>query len=187
MQVPVNWQVVLKKVQEVFPGACIAGGALRDLDHERHVKDVDIFCPVSEESFVDVESIDEKYYSMLVEKFPLITLKAVSTYGRSDLQRQIYAVYNVTDDTGMVYEIIIIVAKDEVAIIEMFDLSICQIGYDGQLIYRTKAYDDGKLDKVIRVMNVNRCDRQNNRMDRMLEKYPDYTGERLPDDEFYQL
>lgn len=42
---PPIWADVLRKVQSVFPTAIIAGGALRDLDHDRPIKDVDIFVP----------------------------------------------------------------------------------------------------------------------------------------------
>src|SRR3569623_1528091 len=56
--IPERWQTVLRYVQNVAPDAVIAGGALRDLDNGRPVKDIDIF--VQGNAMADLRSLREK-------------------------------------------------------------------------------------------------------------------------------
>lgn len=178
MQIPSKWKDVLSKVQGVFPGAIIAGGALRDLQYGKPIKDVDIFCPVN--------YYDDSYEDVLYELFGNdITLMVASVYGReANLERNVHAVFEleIGDDK---YDIILI---DRVFNeIERFDLSICQIAHDGTTLMTTSAYEQTRVDKVIRVMNINRPDRQRNRIERMLAKFPDFTVDPPLEDEFDQL
>lgn len=182
MKIPAKWQEVLNKVQEVFPGAIIAGGALRDLDHGHPAKDVDIFIPIDRIEFNDAEEINEYYEPIVLKMFPYATLKTASVYAsQSNMMRTIDAIYNVTDDEGMTYELIFVVSDKTVeGILNQFDISLCQIGYDGGLIYRMPAYDESKDTLMIKVMNVNRADRQEKRIKRILTKYPQYRSEPCP-------
>ena len=43
MEIPPLWKEILTKVREIYPEAIIAGGSLRDLDHGKEPKDIDIF------------------------------------------------------------------------------------------------------------------------------------------------
>jgi hypothetical protein len=201
MKIPADWQAVLQKIQTVYPSAIIAGGALRDLYHGKPVKDVDIFISVNEwddeviesgrdefDNFEDFLSEQAQVYKEQVKITKalglkdLIKIKFASLYGRDgNLPRDVMAVYRYRFN-DLPYEIIFVkqeeVYKNPVQnTISWFDLSICQIGYDGVNIYSTNAYLETTRTKVIRIMNVNRKDRQANRMDRMLSKYPEYTAE----------
>lgn len=174
LNIPAEWSQVLRSVQEYFPQAIIAGGALRDLWHDKPAKDVDIFIPLS------VECEANLYEDQILHIDPYAEKVAASVYGQSGNVatpgfRNIYVIWrlNIND---VIYEVIFIEDRGE-AIIEVFDLSIAQIGYDGNEIYATDNFIKTIEDKVIRVCNVNRCDRQTKRMERVLSKYPDYRAE----------
>ena len=181
MQIPSEWKEVLSKVQSVFPGAVIAGGALRDLHYGTPIKDVDIFCPVDQcpDGLFDAPLSSVFGYDLLLHKS--------SCYGRNDIpdaDRTIYAIYGLNNHE---YDYDIIVAAPLECQIKTFDLSICQISFDGSRIKTSEEYDRTREDKVIRVLNINRTDRQRNRVERMLVKFPDFAVDPALEDKFEQL
>lgn len=165
MELPSEWEDVLAKIQGVFPGAIIAGGALRDIEYSKQPKDVDIFCPVEE--YEDGES-----FSKLEDIFPQAKIMAASLYGREkNMERDVMAVYNY--DSGQ-YKYDFIICKPNAANLENFDLSICQISFDGRDYKRTAAYKQTQEDRIIKVMNINRPDRQEKRLQRIIAKFPEF-------------
>jgi hypothetical protein len=179
MQIPAKWQAVLSKVQIHFPSAVIAGGALRDLWHNQTPKDVDIFIPVDEPE-------DNLYVDQMADLDPMYELIAASIYGQEQVPatrqnglREIFAIYRLNID-GIVYELIFIQA-DDAPVHTVFDINICQAAYDGQEVVLTDEFLRGVNEKVLRVCNVNRKDRQTKRLMRVAEKYPEYTVETIDD------
>lgn len=172
-RIPAGWSRVLCSVQEFFPQAQIAGGALRDLWHFKPIKDVDIFIPVK-------VCEDSLYEEQMLQLDPYAERIHASIYGQSGNCaqpgfRNIYVIWRLNID-GVVYELIFIEDRGE-DIISVFDLSIAQIGYDGKNVYYTDNYIRTIMDKVIRVCNQNRADRQTKRLERVLSKYPEYRAE----------
>ena len=172
--IPEQWKEILSAVQVNHPQAIIAGGALRDLWHGKPIKDVDIFVPVKECS-------DDLYVDQIIALDPYAEKVASSIYGQSQEGepqpgfRHIHVIWRLNID-GVIYEVIFIEDRGE-DLISVFDLSLAQIGYDGQSLRTTAAFNQTVFDKVIRVLNVNRADRGIKRLRRVLEKYPDYTSE----------
>lgn len=174
MPIPAEWSQVLCSVKEHFPRAIIAGGALRDLWHNKPAKDVDIFIPVQE------PIADDLYEIQMLQLDPYAEKIAASLYGQSGNAatpgfRNIYCIWRLNIN-GVIYEIIFIEDRGE-NIIDVFDLSIAQIGYNGYDVEYTENFKRTVEDKVIRVCNVNRSDRQTKRMERVLSKYPEYRAE----------
>ena len=172
--IPAGWRQVLRSVQEYFPQANIAGGALRDLYHGKPAKDVDIFVPLKEECDSSL------YEDQMLMLDPYAEKVASSIYGQSGNSaqpgfRNIYVIWRLTID-GEIYEVIFIEDRGE-DIISVFDLSIAQIGYDGKTFRATENFRKTVEDKIIRVCNQNRADRQTKRLERVLSKYPEYTAE----------
>ena len=62
--------------------------------------------------------------------------------------------------------------------LDTFDINICQIGFDSETWFTTNAFNSGVSDKTIRVLNVNRNDRNQKRLKRVADKYPEYTVEK---------
>ena len=167
MQVPVEWKQVLQDIQQVFPGAKIAGGALRDLFFERPIKDVDIFC--------NIDEMPQGFDSMLMEVFPQLVLvqgAGSDKYLGETSDRPIYGIYQFTD-AKYKYEIIVTIAA--CCDVDLFDLSICQITFDGDTLHMTDKFAATVETGCIEVCNINRADRQEDRIKRILEKYPDFT------------
>ena len=175
---PGVWERTLATVQGYFPAAQIAGGALRDLWHSKPAKDVDIFVPMKAE---DVGEGFLEYVEARLEKVdPYFAKIAASCYGQAGNAatpgfRNIYCIYRLNIE-GVIFEVIFIEDRGE-DVIDVFDLSIAQIGFDGNRIRVTDNFLKTVEDKVIRVCNVNRSDRQTKRMDRVLSKYPEYRAE----------
>ena len=57
LTIPSAWRAALGAVQSVVPQAVLAGGALRDRDNGKKVKDLDIFLPVSENTWYDLDMV----------------------------------------------------------------------------------------------------------------------------------
>jgi tRNA nucleotidyltransferase/poly(A) polymerase len=43
IELPRAWELVLERIRSVLPSAYLAGGAIRDFDNARAVKDFDVF------------------------------------------------------------------------------------------------------------------------------------------------
>jgi hypothetical protein len=154
----------------VFPSAVIAGGALRDFELGKPVKDVDIFIPLSE------DALHSAHYD-IDEVFSDAKLHKSTTYGvrniPEDVDRDIHAIYNITRE----YQYDLIFCTEQAAKIDTFDINICQIAFDGKHTHRSDEFLLGVLTETLKVMNVNRTDRNLARMKRLKEKYPEYKVE----------
>ena len=171
VQIPSDWKEVLQQIQVMFPSAIIAGGALRDLWHNKPIKDVDIFIPV-------IDCDDDLFSAHIKSIDPQAIVIAASIYGQTATGdptglRYIHAVWQMLIK-GTIYEVIFIQDRNS-DILEDFDISICQIGYDGNSLKTTAAFNRSIFDKVLRVCNINRGDRQINRITRIHSKYTEYT------------
>lgn len=170
--IPDAWKKILALVQIKFPHAIMAGGCLRDIDYDRldKVKDVDIFVPASD------FKTDAFHYSMqaLFGTDVVSDNSGLKEYTEGyDLQeaegRSIFGLYRVPVD-GYNFEIIF--GSDQTATIEDFDLSICQIGFDGIKVFTTQEYDDTKQSNVIRLVNARPAHRNGERVARIKDKFP---------------
>lgn len=184
LAIPQEWQDVLKQVQAVFPSAIIAGGALRDLMHGKPIKDVDIFVPIHLDYVGSLEAAYERVWDMFSGEN--IILDEASQYGVTTLEdkdRDLYAIFKLIRRMygpvidGQCYAYDLVLCTPDAARIETFDINLCQITYDGKHVRITGAYATGYLTRTLRVMNVNRTDRNAARMQRMCIKYPDFTVE----------
>lgn len=173
--IPQEWVDMLVLVQDELPSAVIAGGALRDLWHDKPIKDVDIFIPMKAED-VDLDAIERKVLSI----HPYAELILTSMYGqRGDIAtpgfRNIFTIWRMKVQ-GIIYELIFIEDMGE-RMIDVFDISICQIAFDGHELHITDEFYRSVKDGVIRVCNTNRADRQVKRLKRVMDKYPEYVCE----------
>jgi len=175
-RIPQEWVDMLHKVQGELPSAVIAGGALRDLWHGKPIKDVDIFIPIKAES-VDLDAIERKVLSI----HPYAELILTSMYGQKGNTatpgfRNIFVIWRM-EVQGTIYELIFIEEQPGENMIDVFDISICQIAFDGHEIHITDEFYRSVKDGVIRVCNTNRADRQVKRLKRVMDKYPEYVCE----------
>jgi hypothetical protein len=179
--IPQEWKDVLSRVQELFPSAVIAGGSLRDLDNNKAIKDVDIFIPVTADDFLLAERIYDVHPTVELHKSSsydiMVNLgsdSSVTDKLPDDTDRDIHAVFRMK----LEYEYDLIMCSQAAADVNTFDINICQITFDGKTIHKSAAYLVGHQERVIKVMNVNRGDRNAARVARLQEKYTEYTIDR---------
>lgn len=165
--IPQAWIDVLSKVQTVSPLAKIAGGALRDLFNDRPVKDVDIFIPYN-------PIIDFELGGLFCELTKVF--EQCDEYAGVEL---LY-IYESTID-GVLYNFI--VCTEEHCDINNFDINICQISYDGNVLETTLNYVYGIGGEIIKIINVNSLDENKERVKRIHKKYPEFKIEEHDDEE----
>jgi hypothetical protein len=170
--IPKPWRHALAAVQVCCPDSMIAGGCLRDRDHGVKVKDIDIFVSSrSNESYHQVENV----------------LKDLRRGGWKDAQVDDEKTYTSTDRyiSGLINArfpgappIQIIVGTFDIGkVLDEIDFGICQIGYDGRRIMRTRWYNDGASAHEFRLIpkvNDEGFIRSINRWARLKEKYPEW-------------
>lgn len=184
--IPEEWREVLLKVREVFPNAIIAGGALRDLEYNRPVKDVDIFIPVvrpegsreQQEAFI-IEQM-QKLDMLFDEQITLPVLACPSDAPlyfkdmKDDLLKTGRWVENVQRTVIGETTFEFIFCAPETCDVEMFDFSICQIWYDGEDVCRTRAYKKTLAGgPIVYNRDYRNPRRAEDRIRRMREKFPD--------------
>lgn len=171
LEIPPAWRELIDNLKSVgFFEACIAGGALRDLDNERPVKDLDLF----------VTDRGEHTYDMLV--------KALGP-GTSIIHRNYAASYPGFADVAEVWSftphdirIPVQVVCTELrhgpqAVIARCDFGMSRIAFDGEKVI---MHEDYRLDKALKRFTLCRCDdteqfeRSFARWQRLREKYPEY-------------
>lgn len=192
--IPEQWKEVLSSVKEFFPNAIIAGGSLRDLDYERPIKDVDIF----------IESALDTDFNKIQRAFvrgrykinpPKLSPTSMEEYTLSEEelkkqkdsiekskqqilkeQRKIFCIYQ-TQTNEYSYEFIF--GCKDTCNVDKFDLSFCQISYDGQKIYKSDHYKQTEESGIVKVIYNDRADGQIGRIERFKDKYSDLTFELL--------
>ncbi len=167
MQIPAAYSAVLADVCAVFPGSMIAGGALRDLDNGRPVKDLDVFCP-------NVSDLDA--FKALASSLALPgTLMNVMGGYENWATNECVGVLDIETPHGPVQ--VIGLSTGPETILPRIDFGICQIGFDGEKVTWTDAYDIDKAAKtftIIRSDDQTQRDRSYRRWDRLSEKYADW-------------
>ena len=172
MRIPSEWGNVLSEVQGVFPGAIIAGGALRDLFLGKEVKDVDIFIPIKS------RDIEDEHISDVYSLFPEAEPHPSHTYGvkssPEDEERDLFAIFKM-ERNGIKYDLIF--GTPQSCDMNNFDINICQIIFNGSDLIVSPFFIEAVRDRHIRVLNINRTDRNRARLERIASKYPEYTTE----------
>jgi hypothetical protein len=171
--IPEPWLAVLAAIQAIAPQAHIAGGALRDLDNDRPVKDIDIFIPAEKDVAVSLLLLEMGFERTVGVDLSSMqgadAAVSLSIEWHKEGQLPVNTVFLTGDVT----------LADNLA---RLDLGLCQIAFDGQCLLKTNAYRE---DQEAGVMTVTRCDnseqmeRTIKRHRRLLAKYPTH-GFRIP-------
>jgi len=182
--IPKEWRDILADIQQVSPGAIIAGGALRDLASGHDPKDIDIFVPeadlytVGVPRFVDTSRLEETCLRWRKRRRRLFRMDYL----------------NITHDVGAVMEFVdwpwaltprvplnVIVAKAPYLGTDWlgrFDFTVNQVMFDGNGIYQTTAAQRDRAAKVFRYVREGGEEdaaRSWRRAERFKMKYPDWT------------
>ncbi len=174
--IPAIWKDKLAAVQRYFPEAIIAGGALRDLDHGREIKDVDIY--VFERGDETANLLRRAF-----DKRPRSNVGPTSEYALGRPERPVTDTFEFEyGDT--LFQVIVLKATSEPVIfpdyvVRDFDLGICMTWFDGKTWHRTFEYQNDEQAKVFQSyipLSGRQLDLTKERVRRLSEKYPDFTS-----------
>ena len=163
---PVEWQEVLGKLQERYSHVVIAGGALRDLENDRPINDVDIWV------------IDD---TILKGSSPVfdIDMSAESSSSSGTTLKNISRVVKI-NQYGIDFDVIFTNGFTGVtSLLESFIDNISRIAYDGNYIARHTSYIEGHNTNTLMVdwekKNNNSGKRAQERISKLKNKYQEYT------------
>jgi len=183
IELPAKWLEVLAKVQEVFPEALIAGGALRDLILGREIKDIDVFVRSrGEETQAALASI---YGDAKAEHPDLVRdygenvpeLQGVYTLHVGDGDRDWAPDSPVSDDEYCPFQIIALnqdVTPD--SCLGRFDFGICRVATDGKTVFIDPAFTKDIVAHTFTLLFCNKRESSMKRFTRLTdEKYRGWT------------
>lgn len=169
--IPTTWQSIFNKILAVEPKAILGGGALRDLDSGRPIKDLDIFIPASAYT-----------RSMVVQALgnPEILKEVSDQYFEWDTAVSNVIELEATEECCVPINLIELrhysctVAEQ----MERFDFGICQIMMDANGIHMSEAYKTDKANKTFTL--TRQCTEEQHehslaRFQRLQEKYEGWT------------
>jgi hypothetical protein len=145
--IPSGWRELLAGVQSVCPSAVIAGGALRDRDNGRAVKDLDVFIRVG--NFNDVAQA----ISRLADAGFEVSYDETSTDAAYPEDQNLEVVQIADLHTRLVnipVQLIFTTWPTE-GIVDRFDYGICRLSFDGEKIVRPPEYDEDREKRVFRL------------------------------------
>jgi hypothetical protein len=181
LQLPEAWLDTMSRVRSVMPSAYLAGGALRDLDNGRPVKDLDVF--VTEDMHNDrLERAlggSYSYFRWCPGDYIDAAKEVQTTYTFKSLNGQ--------PDLNFVQ---LDPSFNTASIIDRMDFGLCQIGFDPLGVVTTEAYDFDKRNGVFtltRAESVEAVMRSIKRWKRLSAKYPGWDiGWKAEDDAMAQ-
>lgn len=142
--IPPSWTELLLRIREVCPSAVLAGGALRDLDNGRDIKDLDVFIYAESETQarVAMERLGDAGFSVSWEQND-------ATVYPEDQNLEVVAVM---DLLGFELPVQLIFTNwDTDFIVDRFDYGICRLSWDGKQLVRPPEYDQDKAAKLFRL------------------------------------
>lgn len=148
IEIPDEWCAILSDIRKHDPLAMIAGGSLRDLSLGRAPKDLDIFTTFVPERN-DLAETGMDYDGMQY-------VKAVVTY---------------PVDLDMPFNLVLHEPCTNEAMLESFDFGICQIGFGGTNLIKTKAFEWDVKYGVFTMRHTDRYARSIKRYSRWLNRY----------------
>lgn len=161
-----GWVDLLDRIRSRYPSAILAGGALRDLDNDRPVKDLDIF-------------VNELADPSVVEHMTGYTCSSTAPGQYIDAAREVECSYKFVAPTKINQpdEINLIQLRsdfDVYRVIERVDFGLCQIALVAGNVIKTDLYRTDKQHQqftLTRAESVAGVKRSLHRYDRLKAKY----------------
>lgn len=145
MEIPETWVAPLSAVKAVCRDAVIAGGCLRDLDHGRPVKDIDIF--VNGGALENLEHLRQQLVDAGLDCQDIDYEKSYPIGELNDVVGD-FEILGLTDEPIQ----LIMVSWDTSRITERFDFGICRVSFDGETLFRSDDYEKDSADQVFRLV-----------------------------------
>lgn len=177
MKLPIEWLEALRNVQEDFPEAVIAGGALRDLLCEKPVKDVDIF--IAMRPGYSAEVVRHLLMNRLGSEVTTVIGQQLVEY--SDALADVAAVFDVTQVLGDGTPVQVIMVAAETlslhSVCDRFDFGICRVATNGREDFISPDFVHDLENRVFTCNSFGsaREKRSLARYERLQEKYQGWT------------
>ena len=170
--IPVEWRQLLGEINN-HTRAVIAGGALRDLDHDIKPKDLDIFmeCGDEEEASGLNQLLGGKWGEQEELKWYPESMREVILVSDYDKKKD-----KLSTNIDIPVQFIFCNWKID-KILTRFDYACCQIGFDGKDVFYEQGYTQDKENKT---MTLRRCGGESalmasvERFGRWKHKYPEH-------------
>ena len=201
-QIPTYWNEVLAALNKAgAPEAIVAGGAVRDLYNGRKISNVDIFIKGAfmSKSFMKkfVEALPRKLHAQNVKNGWSPFKKIPKRLGAMSAERYLIGdpldrtdTWRIIDQaSGMEFHIIMLggselgsgLRTDQkngtttgiTALLDRFDIGLCQIAYDGKKVITTAAYRDDAKFKTLTVKSPMSTTMEH--VASVVGKYPQFT------------
>jgi len=165
---------ILNEIKKTIPTAIIAGGAIRDMYHNKPVKDIDIFVPDHSPTGVDVFSPDfwKQQFGLATSIYSDDYVKPVSDGddGSCNEKEYINMVWEISSN-GVLYNIVIANIDPTEYVTRFFDVGLCKAYCDGVKIRLTSDFMyDSKHKKLTLVSEDMSQDEFNYMMDNHIRK-----------------
>jgi hypothetical protein len=166
IELPVAWSALLGLLRTVLPSAYLAGGAIRDFDNGRTVKDFDVFFTEGEANIDMVEGALMGLYAY----------KNGCPGEYMDAAREVMGTQTYRSLTGLPELNLILLEKEfnPASIIERVDFGLCQIGADPLGVEYSAAYEFDHANRcftLTRAESVDGVRRSLKRYERLKQKY----------------
>lgn len=171
IELPAAWAVTMERIRSSLPSAYLAGGAIRDFDNQRPVKDLDVFFTEGKHTYSTAHLEDSLaklgyfYKSECPGQYmdgAANEIEGTSTYVSTEGQPELNLIQLAPD-------------FNPASIIERVDFGLCQIGYDRmKVVERTLAYDFDRTNQCLtltRAESVDGVARSLKRYHRLSQKY----------------
>jgi len=147
MNIPPSWGALLRSIRAVCPTAVLAGGALRDLDNGREVKDLDIFiyADSDKQAFSGIRDLTAAGFEVSYDE----TFEGGKAYPE-DQNLEVIQIADLEPVEGWAVQLIF-VRWDTARIIDRFDYGICQMSWDGEVLTKGEHYEADKAAQVFRL------------------------------------
>jgi hypothetical protein len=185
-EIPSEWVNTLLRLQEHFPEAVIAGGAIRDTYLDRPVKDIDIF--VANRPGVDMKELLDKAIGTTGE----VLAEQLVDYENGTTG--VSAVYDYKTPSDFLnlevrqshpdYQVIVIdfpkdLNKFASFLMEDFDIGLCRVMHNGREPIVTPEFNHDRVNKTLTVFTkadapTRSKERTTQRIERISEKYRDH-------------
>jgi hypothetical protein len=172
IELPEAWNATLRVLRASLPSAYLAGGAIRDFDNQRPVKDLDVFFTEQAWSIGGLDDALAKLGYFYKSQCPgqYLDGAANEVHGTT--------VYQSTEGQPELNLIQLEPGFNSASIIERVDFGLCQIGADLMGVEYTPAYEYDRTNHVLtltRAESVEGVRRSLARYDRLSQKYQGWT------------
>ncbi len=181
-----NWKYaeILSEIHSVIPSAIIAGGAVRDLCHDKPVNDIDIYVPTGAALGKTAFDSDEMYESEFWEY--LFSMDGTDDYidsntgdGSGEGSIHIDTVFEIYSNNTL-YNIILVDLNPVEYVERHFDVGLCKAYFDGKKFRLTADFMRDSKNSTLTIVAENM---KQNDFDRMMEghvtklqrKYPHHS------------